>query len=184
MDSVGLESGRSVASGKDQLGRTFSLSNNTFRYHTKCFSKMIYQDIEEDYPQCKVEFVRSCPSNNSHEYTNMVNPKEDCRELEVMRCHIMKRTVRRGRPHSSCSRRPSKFCVNWRCEQEEKKCYLMVKMVKEARPEEECQVRKKRICQKSEDSECRTRMRRVCRQAGLARDRLQADCGDRGYSQP
>ena len=145
---------------------------------------MIYQDMEEDYPQCKVEVVRSCSSITSDEYTNLVDPNEECREVEVMRCHIGKRKVRRGRPHSSCSRLPSKLCAKRRCEQEEKKCYLMVKMVKEVRPEEECQVRKKRICQKSEESDCRTRVRRVCRQTGLASQRLQRDCWDTGHSQP
>ena len=159
-------------------------SNNTFRYQTRCFSKMIYHDIEEDYPQCKVEVVRSCPSLTSDEYTNLVDPREECSEVEVMRCQILKRKVRHGRPHSSCSRLPSKLCAKSRCEQEQKKCYLVVKMVKEVRPEEECQVRKKRICQKSEESDCSRRVRRVCRQTGLTRDRLQTDCGDRGYSQP
>ena len=42
---------------------------------------MIYQDMEEDYPQCKVEVVRSCPSNTSHEFTNLVDPKEECKEV-------------------------------------------------------------------------------------------------------
>ena len=110
---------------------------------------------------------------------------KECREVEVMRCHIVKRKVRRGRPQSSCSRLPIKFCVKRRCEKEpEKKCYQVVKMVKEVRPEEECQVREKRICQKSEESDCRTRVRKVGRQAGLALQRLQAECGDTGYSQP
>ena len=122
---------------------------------------MIYHDMEEDYPQCKVEVVRSCPSLTSDEYTNLVDPREECSEVEVMRCQILKRKVRRGRPYSSCSRLPIKLCAKRRCEQEEKKCYLMVKMVKEVRPEEECQLRKKRICHKPEESDCRTRMRRV-----------------------
>ena len=140
--------------------------------------------MEEDYPQCKVELVRSCPSNTSHEYNNLVNPKEECREVEVMRCHIVKRSVRRGRPDSYCSRLPSKFCVKRSCEQEEKKCYLVVKMVKEVRPEEKCQMKKKRICKKSEESDCRTRVRSVCNQARQVSQRLQTVCGDRGYSQP
>jgi hypothetical protein len=85
---------------------------------------MIYQVMEEDYPECRVEVVRSCPTHTSHEYNNLVDPEEECREVAVMRCHIGKRKVRHGRPHSSCSRIPSKFCVKRKCEkkQEEKRC--------------------------------------------------------------
>ena len=104
---------------------------------------MVYQVIEEDAPKCKVETVKSCPTNNTIVTSNLTR----CRE--VMRCHIEKRKVRRGRPQSSCSRLPSKLCVKKKCEEEEKvKCYLVVKMVREVRPEEECKIKQKMKCDK------------------------------------
>ena len=139
-----------------------------FSYHTRCSSKMIYQDMEEDYPQCKVELARSCPN---------------CRQLEVMRCHIMKRKVRRGKPQSYCSRLPSKLCVRRKCEEEEKKCYLTIKMVKEVRPEEKCKFRQKNRCQ-GEDAGCRTIVKRVCKPVGQSSERLQTVCGDSVFSLP
>ena len=139
-----------------------------FSYHTRCFSKMIYQDMEEDYPQCKVELVRSC---------------SNCRKVEVMRCHIMKRKVRRGKPQSYCSRLPSKLCVRRKCEEEEKKCYLTIKMVKEVRPEEKCKFRQKNRCQ-GEDAGCRTIVKRVCKPVGQSSERLQTVCGDSVFSLP
>ena len=120
---------------------------------------MVYQVIEEDYPKCKVEVVRSCPTNTSTSgQDNLIDPKEECREVEVMRCSIMKRKVRRGRPQSSCSRLPSKLCVKKKCKEEQEKCYLVVKMVREVRPEEECQIRQKIIC-KTPENGCMTRVR-------------------------
>ena len=140
---------------------------------------MIYRDMEEDYPKCKVELVRSCPTNTRPEETNLVDPMEECREVEVMRCHIMKRKVRRGRPQSSCSRLPSKLCVKRKCEEEQVKCYLTVKMVKEVRPEEECKIRQRRICEQREEAACRERRRKmVCGEEGQHRERIQSVCGD------
>ena len=42
---------------------------------------MVYQVIEEDAPKCKVETVKSCPTNN----TMVSNNHTKCREVEVMR---------------------------------------------------------------------------------------------------
>ena len=105
---------------------------------------MVYQVIEEDVPKCKVETVKSCPTN----ITIVTSDLTKCREVEVMRCHIVKRKVRRGRPQSSCSRLPSKLCVKKICQEEEERCYLVVKMVKQLRPEEECKIEEKKKCDK------------------------------------
>ena len=78
--------------------------------------------LEEDYPRCKVEVVR---------------------DVEVMRCHIDKRKVRRAKPKTSCSRLPRKLCVKKACKEEKERCHLVVKMVREVRPEEKCKIRKK-----------------------------------------
>merc|ERR1712083_149082 len=72
-----------------------------------------------------------------------------CKEVEVMRCHIVKKKVRRGKPQSSCSRLPSKLCVKKVCKEDEKeKCYQLVKMVREMKPEEECKIEQKKKCDK------------------------------------
>ena len=106
---------------------------------------MVYHIIEEDVPKCKVETVKSCPTNTTIVTSNLTK----CREVEVMRCHIVKRKVRHGRPQSSCSRLPSKLCVKKICKEEkEVKCYLVVKMVREVRPEEECKIKQKMKCDK------------------------------------
>ena len=119
---------------------------------------MVYQVMEEDYPKCKVEVVKSCSRNTISGQDNLIDPKKECREVEVMRCSIMKRKVRRGRPQSSCSRLPSKLCVKKKCKKEQEKCYLVVKMVREVRPEEECKIGQKRLCKKTENG-CMTRVR-------------------------
>ena len=104
---------------------------------------MVYQVIEEDVPKCKVERVMSCPSNTTMVTSNLTK----CREVEVMRCHIVKKKVRRGRPQSSCARLPSKLCVKMACKEEEKeRCYLVVKMMREMKPEEECKIEQKKKC--------------------------------------
>ena len=104
---------------------------------------MVYQVIEEDVPKCKVKIVKSCPTNTTIVTSNLTK----CREVEVMRCHIVKRKVRHGRPQSSCSRLPSKFCVKIVCKEEEKeKCKVVVKRVMERRPEEECKIEQKKKC--------------------------------------
>ena len=104
---------------------------------------MVYQVIEEDVPKCKVERVMSCPTNTTMVSSNLTK----CKEVEVMRCHIVKKKVRRGRPQSSCSRLPSKLCVKKLCKEDEKeKCYQVVKMVREMKPEEECKIEQKKKC--------------------------------------
>ena len=116
---------------------------------------MVYQVMEEDYPKCKVEVVKSCTYNTISGQDNLIDPKEECREVEMMRCSIMKRKVRRGSPQSSCSRLPSKLCFKKKCKKEQEKCYLVVK---EVRPEEECQIRQKKMCKVTENG-CMTRVR-------------------------
>ena len=102
--------------------------------------------------------MRSCSTNNTKGTSNLIK----CWEVEVMRCHIVKRKVRHGRPQSSCSRLPSKLCVKKKCEEEEKvKCYLVVKMVREVRPEEECKIKQKMKCDKDWRRSVRRRRRSI-----------------------
>ena len=99
-------------------------SNNSVhlhcRYQTRCHTKMVYHEMEEDYPKCQVEVVKSC--TESEERENQVDPDKDCREVEVKRCRIAKRKVRKAQPDTSCERVPRKTCVKHQCESAKEKC--------------------------------------------------------------
>ena len=135
---------------------------------------MMYQDMEEDYPKCKVEMVKSC--TESEERDNLIDPDEDCREVEVMRCHIAKRKVRKAQPDTRCERVPSKTCVKHKCAASQVKCEETVKMVKEFQPQESCTFSPRRVCQEDEESACRTAVTRVCRQVDGGGVSLQVVC--------
>ena len=135
---------------------------------------MMYQDIEEDYPECKVEMIQSC--TESEERDNLVDPDEDCGEVEVTRCRIAKRKLRKAQPDTRCKRVPRKMCVKQKCETAEEKCEETVRMVKELQPHESCTITPRRVCQEGERSACRTAVRRVCRQVEGGRVRMQLVC--------
>ena len=67
---------------------------------------MVYQVIEEDVPKCKVETVMSCPTNN----TMVTRNQTECKEVEVMKCHVVKKKVRRGKSFSF-GRRPFRASI-------------------------------------------------------------------------
>ena len=69
---------------------------------------MVFHDIEEDYPKCEVEMIKSCAE--SKEIDNLVDPDEDCGEVEVTRCRIARRRVRKAKPATWCGRVPNKTC--------------------------------------------------------------------------
>ena len=104
------------------------------RYNSKCNSRMIYKDIVEEYPKCRVEMVSSCPKS-----------MKKCMKVKVMRCSIARRKVRKGQQESICSRVPSKVCGTVRCTKQEQ-CYPTVKMVTQIRPEEDCYLTRRRVC--------------------------------------
>ena len=126
---------------------------------------MIYKDIEEDYPKCKVELVSSCHTNTNNKATSLVEPMKKCRKVEVMRCQIATRKVRRGQQQSLCSRVPSLLCARKMCPTKQLKCYPAVKMVRQLRPEEFCHLTQRIVCQMAGGDGCRTRGRRICRTA-------------------
>merc|ERR1712127_843517 len=95
--------------------------------------------------------VTSCPQENLLE--------AGCREVQVMRCTIEKRTVRKAKPVTSCRRIPTKMCAKKKCKKVPRKCYETVKMLQEQRPEEKCILEPKRVCR---GEGCRKVTKREC----------------------
>jgi hypothetical protein len=108
-------------------------------------------EVMEDQPVCRTEKIDSCSSNSS-----------DCREVEVNRCHIENRTVRRARPETRCERIPSKLCAQQKCKKGRVECSDEVVTGVEQVPVESCQFIPQQVCHQVEDS-CRTIVRRICR---------------------
>ena len=135
---------------------------------------MVFHDIEEDYPKCEVEMIKSCAE--SKEIDNLVDPDEDCGEVEVTRCRIARRRVRKAQPDTQCERVPSKTCVKHKCEPVKEICEGTLEMVKEFQPQESCTFTPRRVCEEGEVSACRTAVRRVCRQVEGGRVRMQLVC--------
>ena len=132
------------------------------RYRTKCSTIMVIKEVEEDYPDCKVEMVKSC--------SNSVNPGEACPKVEVKRCRIVKRIVRKAQPDTRCTRVPSKTCVKKKCQVGKEKCEEGVRVLEEFQPEESCTFLPRRVCQRG----CRSIVKRVCEeiQGGVIKTRL------------
>ena len=128
------------------------------RYETECSKTMEYQVIEEDYPRCRTEKVRSC-TGDSEELTNTVNPQ--CRYVEVRRCKIAQRTVRKARPRHQCRRVPRKQCVKMPCyDKSSEECRETIRLEVREVPEEKCELLPKVVCQ---EGECRRKLRTECR---------------------
>ena len=135
---------------------------------------MVFHDIEEDYPKCDVEMIKSCAE--SKERDNLVDPDEDCVEVKVTRCRIARRRVRKAQPDTQCERVPSKTCVKHKCEAAKEICEETVEMVKEFQPQESCTLTHRRVCQEGDWSACRTTVNRVCKPVQGGRIRAQLLC--------
>ena len=129
------------------------------RYETECSKKMEYQVIEEDYPKCRTEKVRSCKGGEETELTNIVDSQ--CRYVEVRRCKIVKRRSRKARPRHQCRRVPRKQCVKMPCyDTASEECRVTIRLEAREVPEEKCQLLPQRVCQ---EGECRRKLRTECR---------------------
>ena len=127
---------------------------------------MEYKEIEEDYPECKMENVEKCSEREREEdsdlFSNFVipTPRRHCSTVPVMRCSIIKRKRRKAKPRHQCRRVPRKACVSYPCESEAREqCRVSVRLEREQRPEEECHLAPRRVCHQGE---CRPRLRRDC----------------------
>lgn len=117
------------------------------KYYSRCGTKMVYREMTEDHPVCGVKKQTRCTDKG-------------CKEVPVMRCEIEKRTVRKAKPETSCTRVPSQVCRKEKCAPE--RCFERVKMTREMTPKEDCQYKEKRVCQQTDKPDCRTVTRRHC----------------------
>jgi len=144
------------------------------RYQTRCQTKMLYKDMEEDIPNCQLEKVQSC--KESKLIDNLIDPDTDCVHTEVKKCRIIRRKVRKAQPDTRCERVPIKTCVKHKCEVAKEKCEEVVRMVKEFQPQESCTFSPRRVCQEGGEAACRTAVSRVCRQLQGGAVRMQLLC--------
>jgi len=150
-------------------------------YRTTCSSRLEYQQVEEDFPECRREKVSSCQdkvdTEDDSERNNLVSPSSsNCRQVEVTRCQIQRRTVRKAKPVTRCQRLPTSLCAKRKCKQESTQCIRRVKMYREQRPEETCTLRPRRMCK---GAGCRTVVRKLCRPSPPGTKEIQEICHDR-----
>ena len=154
-----------------------NIDKNTSRYQARCHTKMVYQDMEEDYPNCRVETVKSCKNAaNRDDRENLLDPDEECVNVKVNKCYIAKRKVRKAQPNTQCERVPVRRCTTHKCTETPQKCEVTVKTVKEFQPQESCSFRPRRVCQKTGGIDCRTEVTRVCREVEGGGTRMQLVC--------
>ena len=138
------------------------------RYSTRCSTSMVVREVEEDYPDCRVEMTRSCKDSGGKD--DLLNAVEACPQVEVKRCRIVKRKVRKAQPDTRCARVPSKTCVKKKCQLVKEKCEERVRVLAEFQPEESCTFLPRRVCQGG----CRKIVWRVCEevQGGIVKTTL------------
>ena len=119
----------------------------------------------EDHPECRTEQVERCPDGDREELTNFVNVDRKCVKVDVTRCDIVKKTLRKAKAVHQCKRVPKKACIKYPCDESEtQECRVTVKMHREERPEESCHLSPRRICQQQSGTSCtRWKLRRTCR---------------------
>ena len=91
------------------------------KFETKCYNQKIYRELTEDYPECRTEKVRKCDDSRSR-----VTPR--CQTVEVNRCKIAQRTVRKAIPQTKCARVPVKMCTKVPCPKTAQKCYKVTQL--------------------------------------------------------
>jgi len=135
------------------------------RFETKCGYHTEYREVVEDHPECRTEQVQSCPDDNREEITNFVNVDRKCVKVDVTRCNIVKKTLRKAKPVHQCKRVPKKACIKYPCDESDRReCRVTVKMQREERPKESCDLSPRRICQQQSGTSCTSwKLRRVCR---------------------
>ena len=108
-------------------------------------------EVMEDQPVCRTEKMDSCSANVT-----------DCKQVDVNRCHIEERTVRRARPQTRCERIPSTLCARQECKEGRVECSDEVVTGVEQVPVENCQLIPQEVCQQVGGG-CRSIVRRICR---------------------
>lgn len=146
-------------------------------YRTTCSSHLQYQEVEEDVPECRREKVQSCPDmeEEESERENMVTGA-GCRMVDVTRCRIQKKTVKKARPVTKCQRLPTNMCAKRNCKKDTNSCHRTITMTREERPEERCTIRPRRICK---GGGCRKVLRKLCRPSEPGNKEIHTVCQDR-----
>ena len=111
-----------------QLKCSFIFKHHDYiRYHTECVTLTKHHYVEEDYPKCHMEFV-------------------GISRVQVVKCEVAKRRVRKSRPHHTCRRVGSRVCQQKKCQKEQqlmnKKCFKVQRVVWEQKPVERCNLRR------------------------------------------
>ena len=136
---------------------------------------MVYREVEEDYPKCEIEMVKYCNETFNIEH-NDSNTNDKCRDVQVRRCQIVKRKVKKSQPNTRCERVPIKRCVTTKCEATQTQCEQSVKLVRDLQPQEMCSFTPRRECLK--DKECRTVKNKVCREVVGGEEKIQVICNN------
>jgi len=111
-------------------------------------------EVMEDNPVCRTEKISSYAGNST-----------SSRQVEVNRCEIKRRTVRRAKPETSCKRIPSRLCAWQQCKEGRVECADEVLNGVEQVPVETCQLVPQEDCQQV-GGICRTLVRRICKRPG------------------
>jgi len=132
------------------------------QYETKCYNKKIYREITEDFPECKTETVSTCDENDLYSSRN----SRRCQKIQVNKCKISQRTIRKAIPETKCRREPRKYCSYVKCKPSARpnRCVKSVKYDKELRPNEQCKFVDKMMCSEgsNKDRSCVKVSKTVC----------------------
>ena len=90
-----------------------------------------------------------------------------CKVIQVNRCEIRKRTIRKMLPETRCKRYPVRRCIKVPCDLREEKrtakdCQEMIVLVKSFHPKEKCELVKEDDCQRSTPKNCQDTVKTVC----------------------
>ena len=144
------------------------------KFRSKCSTSLVYRVIEEDFPNCRTETVKSCRETLNTE--NLVEPEDNCDTVEVNRCQIAKRKVRRAQPNTVCKRLPYKECLKENCGRQQEACRKITRLVRELQPEENCKFTPRKMCRSDQNSSCTGKVSRVCRKVEEGAVRMQLVC--------
>ena len=133
-----------------------------FRYETECGYHIEYKEVEEDHPECRTEQVEKCTDNFQHP-NFILPPQKKCHKVDVRRCQIVKKIIKKAKPIHQCKRVPRKQCSKLPCfkDIQNTKCWTTIKMEKQVKPIEECEMVVKRICETG--GVCRKKLRTDCK---------------------
>lgn len=131
------------------------------RYETECGYRIEYQEVTEDHPECRTEKVEKCFDDEKNLFSNFIRRRKRCFNVDVRKCSIVKKTLRKAKPVHQCKRVPRRECSTRPCSRtQSNNCREYVRLMREERPREECRLRETRICERP--GVCRRTLRTSC----------------------